>query len=227
MTSPGVVCRALPHSPGPTSLRTFPQLNLHKARIRRNHGRLPSHGFIERAPEHRARVNFFLKSAPADKARLGSNQEFEETTTNTRGTASVQRVGMHIFHQAVIVAIVYRHADNYWALHREGPLQCRRDLLWTFDLQSSGAKSLGKLDDIDWSQVDVPALRKTAFPRDGWAAFCERIAATPRSPESLIIATPDSSTSSGPIGSGMRLKRSWPPAARTEVDLRLLGAEVP
>lgn len=27
---------------------------------------------------------------------------------------------MHIFHQAVIVAIVYRHADNHWALHREG-----------------------------------------------------------------------------------------------------------
>ena len=29
--------------------RTFPPLNLHKARVRRNHGRLPSNGFIERA----------------------------------------------------------------------------------------------------------------------------------------------------------------------------------
>jgi len=40
----------------------FPQLNLHRARVRRNHGRLPSHGFIERAPEHRAGVTFFLKA---------------------------------------------------------------------------------------------------------------------------------------------------------------------
>jgi hypothetical protein len=79
MTSPGVGCRALPHSPGPTSLRTFPQLNLHKARVRRNHGRLPSHGFIERAPEHRARVNFFLKSAPPDKALIWNDPS---TTSN-------------------------------------------------------------------------------------------------------------------------------------------------
>jgi hypothetical protein len=28
----------------------IPQLNLHKARVRRNHGRLPSNGFIESAP---------------------------------------------------------------------------------------------------------------------------------------------------------------------------------
>jgi len=30
---------------------------LHKARLRRNHGRLPSNGFIESAPEHRARAH--------------------------------------------------------------------------------------------------------------------------------------------------------------------------
>jgi hypothetical protein len=40
-----VVCRALPHSLG-VSPRAFPPLNLHKARVRRNHGRLPSNGLI-------------------------------------------------------------------------------------------------------------------------------------------------------------------------------------
>jgi site-specific recombinase XerD len=41
---------------------TFPQLNLHKARVRRHHGRLPSNGFIESAPKHRAHAHFFLKA---------------------------------------------------------------------------------------------------------------------------------------------------------------------
>jgi hypothetical protein len=36
---------------------------LHKARVRRNHGRLPSNGFIESAPEHRARAHFLTESA--------------------------------------------------------------------------------------------------------------------------------------------------------------------
>ena len=45
------------HSPGAAGHRTFPQLNLHRARVRRNRGRLPSNGFIERAPEHRARAH--------------------------------------------------------------------------------------------------------------------------------------------------------------------------
>src|SRR5207247_9333579 len=62
-SSPGVVCRALPHSSGASLHLTFPQLNLHRDRVRRNHGRLPSHGCIERAPEHRAHVDFFLKRA--------------------------------------------------------------------------------------------------------------------------------------------------------------------
>jgi len=55
-SSPAVVCRALPHSLDASRHRTFPQLNLHRARVRRNRGRLPSNGFIERAPEHRARA---------------------------------------------------------------------------------------------------------------------------------------------------------------------------
>jgi hypothetical protein len=50
------------------------------------------------------------------------NQEFEETITNTCLTASVQRLRMHIFHPAVIVPTVHRHADNHWVLHREGLL---------------------------------------------------------------------------------------------------------
>ncbi len=67
-SSSGVLCRALPHSLGASRHRTFPQLNLHRAHVRRNHGRLPSHGFIERAPEHRARVIFFLEARASDKA---------------------------------------------------------------------------------------------------------------------------------------------------------------
>ena len=58
-----VVCRALSHRFGSSRHLTFTQLNLHKARVRRNHGRLPSHGFIERAPEHRAGVTTALEHA--------------------------------------------------------------------------------------------------------------------------------------------------------------------
>src|SRR5882724_9115212 len=72
----GIVCRALPHNLGAPSHHTFPQLNLHKARVRRNHGRLPSNGFIERAPEHPARAHFFPESA-SDKALTSSNKNGE------------------------------------------------------------------------------------------------------------------------------------------------------
>jgi hypothetical protein len=61
-SSPDVVCRTLLHSLGASRHRTFPQLNFHRARVRRNHGRLLSNGFIERAPDHRARSQFFLKA---------------------------------------------------------------------------------------------------------------------------------------------------------------------
>jgi Putative transposase len=50
--------------PGAAGHRIFPQLNLHRARIRRNRGRLPSNGFIERAPEQRAHSHFFPERAP-------------------------------------------------------------------------------------------------------------------------------------------------------------------
>jgi len=60
-------CCAPVHSPGAAGHRTFPQLNLHKARVRRNRGRLPSNGFIESAPEHRARAHFLPQSAPPIK----------------------------------------------------------------------------------------------------------------------------------------------------------------
>jgi len=36
-----------------------------------------------------------------------------ETGTNPCGTASVQRIGMHIFHQPMIVPIVDRHTDDH------------------------------------------------------------------------------------------------------------------
>src|SRR5258707_8330025 len=44
--TPAAFRRALPHNLGASRHRTFPQLNLHKARVRRNLGRLPSDGFI-------------------------------------------------------------------------------------------------------------------------------------------------------------------------------------
>jgi hypothetical protein len=61
---PSVVFSALPHSSGAPQPHTFAQLNLRSALVRRDQGRLPSHGFIERAPEHRAHANFFPESAP-------------------------------------------------------------------------------------------------------------------------------------------------------------------
>jgi hypothetical protein len=39
----------MPHGLGASQHRTFPHLNLHRARVRRNHGRPHSNGFIERA----------------------------------------------------------------------------------------------------------------------------------------------------------------------------------
>jgi hypothetical protein len=65
--TPAVVCRALLHNLDASRHRTFPQLNLHRARVRRNRGRLPSNGFIERAPEHRAHAHFFPERAPPIK----------------------------------------------------------------------------------------------------------------------------------------------------------------
>jgi hypothetical protein len=42
--APGVVCRALPHSPGVPSQHPSAPFNSHRARVRRNHERLPSNG---------------------------------------------------------------------------------------------------------------------------------------------------------------------------------------
>jgi hypothetical protein len=66
-SSPRAGCCALSHSSGASGHRTFPRLNLHRARVRRNRGRLRSNGFIERAPEHRASAHFFPESAPPIK----------------------------------------------------------------------------------------------------------------------------------------------------------------
>ena len=51
-----VRCCALPHRLGTTPHRSFPRLNLHNDRVRRNHGRLPSSRCIESARTHHARV---------------------------------------------------------------------------------------------------------------------------------------------------------------------------
>ena len=47
---------ALQHSPGAPLHRSVPPLNLHRARVRRNRGRLPSSRCIESARTHRARA---------------------------------------------------------------------------------------------------------------------------------------------------------------------------
>src|SRR5208337_5405080 len=62
--------RALPHSLGTTSRRSFPPLNLHNDRVRRNHGRLPSSRCIESAPTHRARACSLLARASDTTLRL-------------------------------------------------------------------------------------------------------------------------------------------------------------
>ena len=49
-----VTCRAMRHSLGTARRRSFPLLNLHSARVRRNRGRLPSSRCIESAQAHRA-----------------------------------------------------------------------------------------------------------------------------------------------------------------------------
>jgi hypothetical protein len=61
-SSLGVVCPALPHGLGASPHRIFPPLNLHRARVRRNHGRLRSNGFIERAQNIVLVRTFFLNA---------------------------------------------------------------------------------------------------------------------------------------------------------------------
>src|SRR5580692_4754386 len=51
-----VTCRALQHSLGAVRRCCFTSLNLHRARVRRNRGRLPSSRCIESARTHRARA---------------------------------------------------------------------------------------------------------------------------------------------------------------------------
>ena len=61
-SSLAVVCRALPHSSAPPRHRIFPRLNLHRPRVRRNHGRPRSNGFIECAPERPAHLTAFSRA---------------------------------------------------------------------------------------------------------------------------------------------------------------------
>ena len=55
--------RALRHSLGAVRRRSFTPLNLHRARVRRNRGRLPSSRCIESAQTDRARATFFRPRA--------------------------------------------------------------------------------------------------------------------------------------------------------------------
>jgi len=54
---------ALQHSLGAPLHRSFLPLNLHRARVRRNRGRLPSSRCIESAQTDRARATFFRPRA--------------------------------------------------------------------------------------------------------------------------------------------------------------------
>src|ERR1700688_1347205 len=62
----GAVLCASPHSFGAARRPTFPPLNLHRARIRRSHGRLPSSRCIESAPEHHAFISILLLMRASD-----------------------------------------------------------------------------------------------------------------------------------------------------------------
>src|SRR6266851_7192809 len=62
----GAVLCASPHSFGAPRRPTFPLLNLHRVRVRRNRGRLPSSRCIESAPEHHASILILLSMRASD-----------------------------------------------------------------------------------------------------------------------------------------------------------------
>jgi hypothetical protein len=62
----GAVLCASPHSFGARPRPTFPPLNLHRARVSRNRGRLPSSRCIETAPEHPAFILILLLMRASD-----------------------------------------------------------------------------------------------------------------------------------------------------------------
>jgi hypothetical protein len=66
---PAVICRAQPHSFRHAPHRRLPIFNLHRARVRRNHGRLPSNGLIEHAQSSMLRLHPLAKT----RARLSTN----------------------------------------------------------------------------------------------------------------------------------------------------------
>jgi hypothetical protein len=71
--SPGWVF-AFPHLSGANAKPTFPQLNLHNTRVRRNPERLPSSRCIESAQSRRARVRILPIRASDTALRLpGTN----------------------------------------------------------------------------------------------------------------------------------------------------------
>jgi len=62
----GAVLCASPHSFGAPRRPTFPPLNLHRARVRRNRRRLPSSRCIESAPEHHTFILILLLMRSSD-----------------------------------------------------------------------------------------------------------------------------------------------------------------
>src|SRR3984885_15990392 len=58
-----VICCAPPHHPSTPLRHLSPPFNLHRARVRRNHGRLPSNRCIESAQTRRARALTLLHRA--------------------------------------------------------------------------------------------------------------------------------------------------------------------
>jgi len=68
---------ALQHSLGAPLHRSFLPLNLHRARVRRNRGRLPSSRCIESARTHRARVRALPpRASDTTLGLLGSQRSF-------------------------------------------------------------------------------------------------------------------------------------------------------
>src|SRR5260370_13141600 len=70
----GAVLRASPHSFGAPRRPTFPLLNWHRARVRRNRGRLPSNRCIQSAQTTHARACILPTPASDTALRLGGGR---------------------------------------------------------------------------------------------------------------------------------------------------------
>src|SRR5207245_1000164 len=111
-----VTCRALPHSLGTARRRSFPPLNLHRARVPRNRGRLPSSRCIESARTHRARAGALpLRASDTTLRLLRQWPEIEFRRINPRAVCEAPFVIAHnraVYYQRLAGQAVSSYADR-------------------------------------------------------------------------------------------------------------------